>query len=267
MIDDQAATHTSQMVISYQFGFLRKPFSFQLREGAVESESSRKGEVTSKKHPSKNPLQNRKDFSEEKSEPKTDNHFNSAGFSRLLVIWGITLVAVLICLGVTLLLIERSKQVVMPIAPPLIPTAANPSDTPPEPQDVNLFLLDATTFTLVPVKIERRLHRELTPRLNQVVRALIQETPPNFRNTIPRGTELNEVYIDSQQTAYLDFSSHLTDGHIGGTTAEFLTVTAILKTVFDAFPDDIKQVQILIDGKAVKTIAGHLNLSQPLRLP
>ena len=155
----------------------------------------------------------------------------------------------------------------MPAAPPMLPTAANPSDTPPEPQEVNLFLLDATTLTLVPIKIERRLHRELTPRLNQVVRALIQETPPNFRNTIPRGTELNEVYIDSQQTAYLDFSSHLTDGHIGGTTAEFLTVTAILKTVFDAFPDDIKQVQILIDGKEVKTIAGHLNISRPLRLP
>ncbi len=194
-------------------------------------------------------------------------HYNSAGFSRLLIIWGITLIAVLIGLGVTLLLIERSKQVVIPVAPPLLPTAANPSDAPPEPQDVNLFLLDANTFTLVPIKIERRLHRELTPRLSQVIKALLEETPPNFRNTIPRGTELNEVYIDSQQTAYLDFSSHLSDGHIGGTTAEFLTVTAILKTVFDAFPDDIKQVQILIDGEEVKTIAGHLNLSQPLHLP
>ena len=198
---------------------------------------------------------------------RTSKHKNSDGFSRLIVIWGLTLVGVALCLVVTLILIERSKRMVMPIAPPLLPTAANPSDTPPEPQDVNLFLLDATTFTLVPIKTERRLHRELMPRLSQVVRALIQETPPNFRNTIPRGTELNEVYIDSQQTAYLDFSSHLTDGHIGGTAAEFLTVTAILKTVFDAFPDDIKQVQILIDGEEVKTLAGHLNLSQPLRLP
>ena len=110
---------------------------------------------------------------------------NSAGFSRLLVIWGITLIAGLICLGVTLLLIERSKQVIIPVAPPLIPTAANPVDTPPEPQEVNLFLLDTTALTLVPIKTERRLHRELRPRLSQVVRALIQETPPNFRNTIP----------------------------------------------------------------------------------
>lgn len=195
------------------------------------------------------------------------NYEDRAGFSRLLVIWGITLVAVAICLGGTLYIIERSKQTVVPVAPPPPPAAAYPSEVLPEPQDLNIFLLDSTAMMLVPVKIERLLHRELTQRLHQVVTALIQETPPNFRNTIPRGTELNEVYIDSQQTAYLDFSSHLTDGHIGGTTAEFLTVTAILRTVFDAFPDEIKQIQILIDGKEIETIAGHLNLSQPLRLP
>ena len=198
---------------------------------------------------------------------KKVKHNSSAGFSRLLVIWGTTLVVVAVGLAVTLFLIERSKKSVIPTAPPPLPTAANLSDTPPPPQEINLFLLDPAALTLVPVKTERRLHRtELTKRLSQVVTALIQETPPNFRNTIPRGTLLNEAYIDTQQTAYLDFSSHLSDGHIGGTTAELLTITAILKTVFDAFPDDIKQVQILIDGEEVKTLAGHLNLSQPLHL-
>ena len=190
---------------------------------------------------------------------------SSAGFSRLLVIWGITFIVVVVGLVLTLFLINQLKQTVIPTAPPALPVAANPSDAPPPPQQVNLFLLDPTALTLVPVKIERRLHTELTKRLGQVIKALIQEASPNFRNPIPSGTLLNEVYIDSHQTAYLDFSSHLTNGHIGGTTAEGLTIMAILKTVFDAFPDDIKQVQILIDGNQVKTLVGHLNLSQPLR--
>ncbi len=189
---------------------------------------------------------------------------STAGFSRLLIIWGITFIVVAVSLGLTLFLLNQSRQAVIPIAPPPLPVAANPSDTPPPPQPLNLFLFDPTTLTLVPVKIERRLHAEFTQRLGQVVKALIQETPPNFRNPIPRGTLLNEVYIDSHQTAYLDFSRHLTDDHIGGTTAERLTVMAILKTVFDAFPNDIKQVQILIDGNQANTLAGHLNLSQPL---
>ena len=197
---------------------------------------------------------------------ETVKYNRSAGFSRLIVIWGTTLVLIAFGLGVTLYLIKRSKQSAVPTAPPPLPIAANPSDIPPPPQEINLFLLDTTALTLVPVKTERRLHAELTKRLSQIITALIQETPPNFRNTIPRGTVLNEAYIDSQQTAYLDFSNHLTDGHIGGTTAELLTITAILKTVFDAFPEEIKQVQILIDGEEVRTLAGHLNLSQPLHL-
>lgn len=182
------------------------------------------------------------------------------------MIWGVTLFLLLVGFGLTLFLIQRSKQAVVPTAPPPLPITANPSDTPPPPQQVNLFLLDTTALTLVPVKTERRLHDETPKRLHQIITALIRETPPNFRNTIPRGTVLHEAYIDSQQTAYLDFSNHLTNGHIGGTTAELLTLTSILKTVFDAFPDDIKQVQILIEGEEVKTLAGHLDLSQPLHL-
>ena len=92
-------------------------------------------------------------------------HNNSAGFSRLLVIWGTTLVLVAVGLGVTLFLIQRSKQSVVPTAPPPLPIAANPSDTPPPPQEVNLFLLDANALTLVPVKTERRLHAELTKHM------------------------------------------------------------------------------------------------------
>ncbi len=189
---------------------------------------------------------------------------NSAGFSRLLGIWGITLIIVGIGLVVTFYLISQSKQPAMPLPPPPLPAAARPQATPPS-QNVNLFLLESDTFKLVPVKVDLRLFPGDIKRLKQIVTALIEAVPPRFRNPIPRGTLVHEVYIDNQGTAYLDFSQHLSEGHIGGTHAEFLTVTAILKTVFDAFPADIKQVQFLIDGNPVETLAGHVNLSQPLR--
>ena len=74
------------------------------------------------------------------------------------------------------------------------------------------------------------------------------------------------MYLDDQSTAYLDFSSHLTEAHIGGTTAELLTVTAILKTVHMNFREQIQKVQILIEGQEFDTIAGHVNISSPLSL-
>ena len=193
------------------------------------------------------------------------NLFRRIIHSRLVIIWGITLVTIVIGLAITLVLISNTKKTKIVDAPPILPDLANPSNQLPALQHVNLFLLESDGLKLTPINVELRLYSELTERLKQIVSALIKETPTNYRNPIPRGTLLNEVYIDTQKTAYLDFSHHLTDGHIGGTTAEFQTVTAILKTVFDAFPDNIIHVQILIDGKETETLAGHINLSQPLR--
>ncbi len=193
------------------------------------------------------------------------NLFRRIIHSRLVIIWGITLVTIVIGLAITLVLISNTKKTKIVDAPPILPDLANPSNQLPALQHVNLFLLESDGLKLTPINVELRLYSELTERLKQIVSALIKETPTNYRNPIPRGTLLNEVYIDTQKTAYLDFSHHLTDGHIGGTTAEFQTVTAILKTVFDAFPDNIIHVQILINGKETETLAGHINLSQPLR--
>lgn len=185
--------------------------------------------------------------------------------SRLFITWCITLVVIVIGLSLTLLLISHSKRTIVQDAPPKLPDTANPTESLPIPQQINLFLLETTGTELIPKRVELRLFLETTERLNQVVTALIKETPPNFRNPIPRGTVLNHVYIDNQKVAYLDFSHHLASGQIGGTTAEFLTVTAILKTVFDAFSDDVLHVQLLIEGKEQETLSGHINISQPLR--
>ncbi len=185
--------------------------------------------------------------------------------ARLFITWCITLVVIIICLSISLLLISHSKRTIIQDAPPKLPDIANPTDTLPEPQQINLFLLETDGTELVPKKVELRLFLDTTERLQQIISALIKETPPSYRNPIPRGTILNQVYIDNQKTAYMDFSHHLASGQIGGTTAEFMTISAILKTVFDAFPQEVLHIQILIDGKEQETLSGHINISQPLR--
>lgn len=185
--------------------------------------------------------------------------------SRLFITWCITSVVIIICLSISLLLISHSKRTIIQDAPPKLPEIANPTNGLPESQEINLFLLETDGTELIPKKVELRLYLDTTERMKQIISALIKETPPNFRNPIPRGTTLNQVYIDNQRTAYLDFSHHLASGQIGGTTAEFLTVSSILKTVFDAFPDAILHVQILIEGEEQETLSGHINISQPLR--
>ncbi len=185
--------------------------------------------------------------------------------SRLFITWCITLVVIVICLSISLLLISRSKRTIIQDAPPKLPDVASPTDTLPEAQQINLFLLETDGTELIPKTVELRLYLDTTERLKQIISALIKETPPSYRNPIPRGTILNQVYIDNQKTAYMDFSHHLASGQIGGTTAELLTISAILRTVFDSFPDDVLHVQILIEGQEQETLSGHIDISQPLR--
>ena len=185
--------------------------------------------------------------------------------SRLFIIWVITLVVIVIALTITLLLISNTKKTVVIETPPVLPKTANNSDELPPSLQVKLFLFDPTISELIAVYVELRLYPDPTERLKQIITALVNETRPNYRNPIPGGTKLNEVYIDNQKTAYLDFSHHLADGQIGGTTAEIITVSSILNTVFEAFPDEIRHVQILIDGEEVEKLGGHLDISNPLR--
>ncbi len=185
--------------------------------------------------------------------------------SRLFMIWGFTLVGIIIALAVTLLLIAKSKQTVLIKAPPKLPESENQSDVRLRTEQINIFLLDPESLEIKPINVEVQLSRDPIDRLKSIVDTLTKETPTNYRNPIPQGTVLNEVFIDMQKTVYLDFSHHLADGHIGGTTAEYITISAILKTVFDNFPDEIRHIQLLVEGQEIETLTGHVNLSAPMR--
>jgi len=186
--------------------------------------------------------------------------------SKSKLILGITIAGVII--AVLAIVVLRPKQPSgdsMPLPPPR-PSVANFSDSLPSLQEFDLFLFDADSFELVRVDAELRLSQEPVERLKQIVNALVNESADSLRNAIPTGTLLHQVYLDDQSTAYLDFSHHLSDSHIGGTTAELLTVSVILQTIQTNFPEKIKKVQILIEGQEVDTIAGHIDISQPLSL-
>ena len=113
---------------------------------------------------------------------------------------------------------------------------------------------------------ELELSQDVTERLKQTITELLNDSISGLYQTIPQGTLLYEVYVNEQSTAYLDFSHHLKDEHIGGTTSEALTIAAILRTVKMNFPDEIRKVQILIEGLETDTIGGHVDISKPLNL-
>jgi spore germination protein GerM len=81
--------------------------------------------------------------------------------------------------------------------------------------------------------------------------------------TIAAEVKIRELFIDNQGTAYIDFSQALSQTHPGGPWAEMLTLRSIMQTLVANVPE-ITRVQILIDGREVETLAGHVDIRRPL---
>ena len=185
---------------------------------------------------------------------------------KLKVITGITLGAAIIIVAAVSIAMLRPRT---PESTPMVPQQIHvqePSDSQLPLQDVDLFFFDVEALKLVREKRALQLSPEFPNRLKQVIRALISGSDHGLKSTIPNGAILYEAYVDAQSTAYLDFSRHLAETHIGGTTGEIMTIKSILHTLYANFPDKIQSAQILIEGQEVNTIAGHIDISGPLVL-
>jgi len=97
----------------------------------------------------------------------------------------------------------------------------------------------------------------------RIVTALLGDPPAPYASPIPAGTKLKTVFLTPKGEAYVDLSAEIRANHPGGTTNELLTVYALVNTLTANLPA-ITGVQILVDGKEVDTLAGHLDLRRPL---
>lgn len=96
----------------------------------------------------------------------------------------------------------------------------------------------------------------------QILESELEPAPAPFRSLIPQGTMLRAFYITDRGDAFVDLSPDVSTMHPGGSTNELLTVYAIVNTV-TANLSSVERVQILIGGKQVDTLAGHVDLRRP----
>jgi hypothetical protein len=83
-------------------------------------------------------------------------------------------------------------------------------------------------------------------------------------SVVPPGATLRSFYMSERGEAFVDLGPEIVTGHPGGTTAEELTLFAIVNAVAANLPA-VATVQILVDGKEVDTLAGHVDIRRPLR--
>jgi hypothetical protein len=82
-------------------------------------------------------------------------------------------------------------------------------------------------------------------------------------SAIPPGTTLRAVFITKSGDAYVDLSREARAAHPGGTVDELLTIYTIVNALTVNLPA-VTAVQVLVDGKEVDTLSGHVDLRHPL---
>lgn len=103
--------------------------------------------------------------------------------------------------------------------------------------------------------------------LHERVAALVSELDQGPRGrgvaVLPAGTSVLHVYLDDRGLMTLDLSGAFRQRFRGGSTAEYLALASLVRTVAADLPE-VKQIRIVSAGRPLGTLGGHLPLDRPL---
>ena len=148
-------------------------------------------------------------------------------------------------------------------AEPPPPSAAAATPAPVPKIRARLYYLAEDGLRLQPADQEVYFGEGTAEQARHLVEALLERAPKPLVSVIPAGTRLRTLYLSAQGVAFVDLSGEVSHAHTGGALDEIFTVYSVVNTLTDNLPA-ITAVQLLVDGREVDTLAGHVDLRRPL---
>ncbi len=149
-------------------------------------------------------------------------------------------------------------------APPAAPTAA--ATTPAgsgRKIKARLFYVAEDGIHLTHVERDVPYGEGTLEQAREIVAAQVAPASAPLLSAIPAGTTVRALFLSEGGEAYVDFSPEIVSAHTGGTASELLTIYTIVNALTENLPA-VRGVQVLVDGKEVDTLAGHVDLRNPL---
>ena len=179
---------------------------------------------------------------------------------RLLPIAALAIVAI----GIASILWLRAPRLTSRATPR---AAAAPSPTAPAPPGrkikARLFYVADDGMRLTGVERDIAYGEGATEQAREIVAAQVAPVVEPLVSAVPAGTSVRAVFLAEGGEAYVDLSREVASAHPGGTLNELLTIYTIVNALTVNLPA-VTSVQVLVDGKEVDTLAGHIDLRQPL---
>jgi spore germination protein GerM len=125
-----------------------------------------------------------------------------------------------------------------------------------------LYYVAEDGMALAPAQREVPFGATVAEQARAIIEAQLTAAPP-LVSAIPVETKLRDVYVTERGDAFIDLSGEIVAKHPGGSLQEIFTVYTLVNALTVNLPA-VTRVQILVDGKEVDTLAGHVDLRHPL---
>ncbi|PKN76698.1 MAG: hypothetical protein CVU52_03620 [Deltaproteobacteria bacterium HGW-Deltaproteobacteria-10] len=138
----------------------------------------------------------------------------------------------------------------------LFPTDMNASKK--QKKLVVIYFSDPQERFLMPEKRYVFIENDSAQKAREIAKALVDGSKTGLINTFPAGVGIRDVKVNDEGTAFISFTKNLTKNHPGGSTAEMATIYSLTNSVTENV-SSIKRVKILLDGKELPSIKGHIS--------
>ena len=125
-----------------------------------------------------------------------------------------------------------------------------------------LFYVADDGMALAPAQREIPFGESVAEQARAIIEAQLAPAAPQV-SAIPPGVTLRDVFVTERGDAFISVSGEMTARHPGGSLLELFTVYTLVNALTVNLPA-ITRVQILVEGKEVDTLAGHVDLRHPL---
>jgi len=127
-----------------------------------------------------------------------------------------------------------------------------------EKQIAKIYFSDPQERFLMPEKRYVIKENDAAAQTKEIVKALIEGSKAGLVNTFPAGVVLIDVKVGDDGIAFVNFSKNLIKKYQGGSTAEMATIYSLTNSITQNIPS-IKKVKILVEGKELSSIKGHIS--------
>lgn len=121
-----------------------------------------------------------------------------------------------------------------------------------------VYFSDPQERFLMPEKRYVFVENDAAQHAREITRALLDGSKTGLVNTFPAGVSVKDIKVNNEGIAFINFSRNLLKLHPGGSAAEMATIYSLTNSVTENVTS-IKKVKILIDGKELPSIKGHVS--------